>query len=161
MASWARRPGAFRPRTNVRFSAPVGSTYSNPFCSPSAYLPISRPFRVCAAPKGGRRPVVAKPPFYVRVRTHYCCRSILFKNHYISRQRKLETINTIFFFLSFFPFHLLSSPFYSLSLLVVAQIRGHITGSSPPLPTTVRALHFYREKISALSSLVDSRRIVV
>ena len=29
-----------------------------------------------------------------------------------------------------------------------------------PLPATVRALHFYREKISALSSLVDSRRIV-
>ena len=30
-----------------------------------------------------------------------------------------------------------------------------------PLSTTVRALHFYREKISALSSLVDSRRIVL
>ena len=30
-----------------------------------------------------------------------------------------------------------------------------------PLPTTVRALHFYRENISALSSLVDSRRIVL
>ena len=29
-----------------------------------------------------------------------------------------------------------------------------------PLPTTVRALHFYREKTSALSFLVDSRRIV-
>ena len=29
-----------------------------------------------------------------------------------------------------------------------------------PLPTRVRALHFYRENISALSSLVDSRRIV-
>ena len=55
---------------------------------------------------------------------------------------------------------LLSSPFFFLSLLVVTQIRGHIAGSSPPLPTTVRALHFYREKISALSSLVDSRRIV-
>ena len=63
----------------------------------------------------------------------------------------------LFFF--FPPSHLLSSPFYSLSLLVVAQIRGHIAGSSPPLPTTVRAVHFYREKISALSSLVDSRRI--
>ena len=56
---------------------------------------------------------------------------------------------------------ILSSPFYSLSLLVVTQIRGHIAGSSPPLPTTGRALHFYREKISALSSLVDSRRIVL
>ena len=61
----------------------------------------------------------------------------------------------------FFPSHLLSSPFYLLSLLVVTQIRGHIAGSFPPLPTTVRALHFYREKISALSSLVDSRRIVL
>ena len=43
----------------------------------------------------------------------------------------------------------------SLCLLVVSHIRGHISGSSPPLPTTVRALHFYRENISALSSLVD------
>ena len=46
---------------------------------------------------------------------------------------------------------------YYLSLLVVTQIRGHIAGSSTSIPTTVRALHFYREKISALSSLVDSR----
>ena len=64
------------------------------------------------------------------------------------------------FVLFFFPY-----PFYYLrpsvlSLLVVTQIRGHIAVSSP-LPTTVRALHFYREKISALSSLVDSRRIVL
>ena len=48
----------------------------------------------------------------------------------------------------------------SLCLLVVSHIRGHISGSSPPLPTTVRALHFYRENISALSSLVDSCRIM-
>ena len=66
---------------------------------------------------------------------------------------------TLFFF--FFPSHLLSSPFCSLSLLVVTQIRGHIAGSFPPLPTTVRALHFYRESISALCSLVDSCRIVL
>ena len=32
--------------------------------------------------------------------------------------------------------------FFPLSLLVVTQIRGHIAGSSPPLPTTVRAFHF-------------------
>ena len=50
---------------------------------------------------------------------------------------------------------------FHLSLIVVTQIRGHIAGSSPPLPTTVRALHFYREKISALPSLVNSRRIVL
>ena len=62
------------------------------------------------------------------------------------------------FYLFFSPSHLLSSPFDSLSLLVATQIRGHIAGSSPPVPTTVRALHFYREKISVLSSLVDSRR---
>ena len=48
-----------------------------------------------------------------------------------------------------------------LSLLVVAQIRGHIAGSFPSLPTTVRALHFYRDNILALSSLADSHRIVL
>ena len=48
-----------------------------------------------------------------------------------------------------------------LSLLVVTQIRGHIAGSSPPVHATVRALHFFREKILAPSSLVDSRRIVL
>ena len=58
------------------------------------------------------------------------------------------------------------SPFFSLSLLLVVTqiiIRGHIASRLFfPLPTNnVRALHFYREKISALSSLVDSRRIVL
>ena len=71
--------------------------------------------------------------------------------------------------LLFFSFHhpipllLIVSPFFSIFplLIVVAQIRGHIAGSSPPpLPTTVRALHFCREKISAISSLAISRRIV-
>ena len=65
-------------------------------------------------------------------------------------------------FFSLFFFH----PIYYLrpsilSLLVATQIRGHIAGSSSPLPTTVRALHFDREKMSALSSLVGSRRIVL
>ena len=42
-----------------------------------------------------------------------------------------------------------------------SKTRGHIAGCSDPSPLrTVRALHFYREKISALSPLVDSRRIV-
>ena len=63
-----------------------------------------------------------------------------------------------FFFFSHLIYYLHPSV---LSLLVVIQIRGHIAGSSPPLPTTVRALHFYREEISALSSLVDSPRIVL
>ena len=59
-----------------------------------------------------------------------------------------------FFFLFSFFFHPIYylRPFYSRSLLVVTQIRGHITGSSPPLPTTVRALHFFRENSSALPS---------
>ena len=50
-----------------------------------------------------------------------------------------------------------------LALLVVTQIRGRIlvAGSSPPLPTAVRALHFYREKISALSSPRRLARIVL
>ena len=52
-------------------------------------------------------------------------------------------------------------PSFSPSLLVVTQIRGHTAGSCPPLPTRVRALHSYLENISALSSLVDSRRIVL
>ena len=46
-------------------------------------------------------------------------------------------------------------PSFSLSLIVGTQIRGHIAGSSPAVPATVRALHFYRENISALSSLVS------
>ena len=37
---------------------------------------------------------------------------------------------------------------------------GSHSRRSSPLPTTVRALFFYRDKNSALSSLVDSRRIV-
>ena len=64
-------------------------------------------------------------------------------------------------YLLIFPSHLLCSPFFSLSLLVVTQIRGHIAFSSPPLPTAVCALYFYREKTSTLPSLVDSRRSVL
>ena len=59
-------------------------------------------------------------------------------------------------FLNSIPFIIFA--LFLLSLLVVTQIRGRITDSSPS--TTVRALHFYRENISALSSLVDSLRIV-
>ena len=64
-------------------------------------------------------------------------------------------------------FFLLSMPFvvfavFSLSLLVVTQIRGHIAGSSSPSTLrTVGALRFHREKISALSSLVGLRRPVL
>ena len=60
---------------------------------------------------------------------------------------RLCTFFSLLFFLLFFsiPF-ILSSPFCSLSLPVVTQIRGHIAGSSPPLPTTVRALHFLSQE---------------
>ena len=37
-------------------------------------------------------------------------------------------------FCFFFSSHLLASPFFSLSLLVVTQILGHTAGSSPPSP---------------------------
>ena len=52
-------------------------------------------------------------------------------------------------------------PSFSLSPVVVTHIRGHIGRSSTPLPSTVRALNFCHEKISSLSSPVDSRRIVL
>ena len=47
------------------------------------------------------------------------------------------------------------------SLLVVTQIRGSHGSLFSPLPTTLRALHCYRDKGSALSSVVDSRQIVL
>ena len=65
--------------------------------------------------------------------------------------------SSTFFSIPFITFAFLFSP----SLPVVTQIRGHIAGSFPPLTTTVRALRFYREKISALSFLADSRRTVL
>ena len=63
----------------------------------------------------------------------------------------------VFFSIPFIIFALL----FLLSLLIVTQIRGYITGSSPSLSTAVRDLYFCLQNISALSSLVDSRRIVV
>ena len=55
-------------------------------------------------------------------------------------------------------------PFIAFVLLVLLRLsRNSDPGSHgrlvSPLPTTV-PVHFYREKTSALSSLVDSRRIV-
>ena len=43
-------------------------------------------------------------------------------------------VKLVTLFLSFFPSHRLSRRFFSLSFLVVTQIRGHIAGSSPPSP---------------------------
>ena len=51
--------------------------------------------------------------------------------------------------------------FCFLSPLVVDQIRGHIWQALPPYPLRFELSIFYREKIWALSSLVDSRRIVL
>ena len=63
-----------------------------------------------------------------------------------------------FFFVPFlFPSHLLSSPFFSLPLLVVTD-----PGSQSRLfrlPTMLRSLRFYREKTSVLSFLVGSHRM--
>ena len=93
---------------------------------------------------------------------------LLYINSPFKLRRRFGFVPTSHFSLSidkihynFLQHHLLSSPLYYLSLLVVTQIRGHKAGCSSPLPTTVRALHFFRDKISALSSLVDSRRIVL
>ena len=46
-------------------------------------------------------------------------------------------------------------PSFSLPLLVVTQIRGHISRLFSPRPTAVRTFDFYREKTSALSSLLN------
>ena len=51
----------------------------------------------------------------------------------------------------FSPSHLLSSPFYSLSPSRNSDAGSHSRLFSP-LPTTVRALHLFRENISALLS---------
>ena len=74
-----------------------------------------------------------------------------------------ESISYICMYKYFFShpiYFVLSSPFYFISLLVVTKIRGHIGSHFSPLPTTVPALHFYREDISAISCLVDPHRIV-
>ena len=67
----------------------------------------------------------------------------------------------------FYLFIFNSIPFILFGLLFVSPSsynsrssdQGHIAGSSPPSPLRFIALHLYREKISALPSLADSRRI--
>ena len=76
----------------------------------------------------------------------------------VSNEEERVLKQGFFFFFSPRPIYYLRPSV--LSLLVVTQTRGHIAGSSLPLPTTVCPLHFYREEISALSSLVDSRPTV-
>ena len=76
-----------------------------------------------------------------------------------------QVLHTSFFVL--FCFVSFSIPFIIFALLFSLppiNSRNSDPGSHSrlfSLPTTVRALHFYREKISALFSLVDSRRIVL
>ena len=102
-----------------------------------------------------------------RVYTFFFLAKVFWRVGFLNRWNTQHLTNVAFFVFVFSNHffsssQLFSSPLCPLSLLVVVtQIRGHIAGSSPPLPTTVRALHFYRENISALSSLVDSRRIVL
>ena len=83
-------------------------------------------------------------------------------NHTIIKQPCLVpdySCRRLSFFLFFF-LHWLSSPFFfSLPPIRNSDPGSHSRLISPP-PTTVRALHFYRQMISALSSVVDSRRIV-
>ena len=91
-------------------------------------------------------------PTWIESSNTAVCSLFMWRTHTVP-----ESVRVFLFF--FHPIYYL--PPSILSLLVVTQIRGHIAGSSPFLPTTVRALHFYREKLSALSSLVDSRQIVL
>ena len=80
--------------------------------------------------------------------------SFYFFPRYSSTLEFLEPASWQFFSIPFIIFTLLFS---------LPPSRNSDTGSHSrlfsPLATTVRALHFYCEKISALSSLVDSRRI--
>ena len=103
----------------------------------------NRPVPVCP----GRHRLYRAPPDPPR---HHDCTYLLF----VLSSLKIQSVVTgqtpiysyyVGLFSSFFfiPFIILALLF-SLSLLVVTQIRGHIAGSSPPLPTTVRVLHFYR-----------------
>ena len=72
---------------------------------------------------------------------------------------RIITAAVIHFTSFLFPSHLLRCSHYSRPPSSITQIRGHIAGPLPP-PHYGTCLNFYREKNSALSSLVDSRRIV-
>ena len=84
---------------------------------------------------------------------------------FVARRLELATVDALqrgvfkATYILLFPPRLLSSAFFlSETLLVATQIRGHIAGSSPPVPTTVRAWHFLsREDFS--SFLPSSTRV--
>ena len=89
------------------------------------------------------------PVFYSSGTQHENCGLILVIKVYTT-----AVVPGKFFFFFFFPM-----PFIMFALLFsLPPSRSSDPGSHsrlfPPLPTTVRALHFYRAKISALSSLV-------
>ena len=64
-------------------------------------------------------------------------------------------------FMYFHPIYYLRPPYLSLLLVARTQARNHIAGaSSPPSPARFVPFLFYREKTSALSSFVDSRRML-
>ena len=70
-------------------------------------------------------------------------------------------LRSIILSLFFHPIYVLSSPFFfSLPPSRDSEPVSHSMLFSP-FPTKVRALYFYREKISALSSLDDLRRTLV
>ena len=84
------------------------------------------------------------------------------RKSYVKASRDAAAIAraTVSFCFSFsIPFNVFSPFFFSLPPSRNSdQPLGHIAGSSLSFPATVRALPFYREKISPLFSLVDSRR---
>ena len=72
-------------------------------------------------------------------------------------------ISIVLFTFWLIPIYLLSSLAFFVFLLPavhVTQTQGQQAGSSPP-PHYGTRLRFHREKYSALSSLVDSRRVVL
>ena len=111
----------------------------------------------------------------IHIFLHFCCsdtRHSRFSRDFLifspcinqsSRTRLLQLRHFLFFssFL-FSPSHLLPScPLLSRPLpsSTSKSDPGSHSGPSSPLPTSVyTSLHFYREKISPFSSLVDSRR---
>ena len=82
-------------------------------------------------------------PIFQGIRCFRCCSLFFCSFLFLS----------FFFFFSFF-FIILSSPFNSLPPSRNSDPRSHTKLFYPP-STAVRALHFFREKISALSSLID------
>ena len=78
----------------------------------------------------------------------------------IPRPPRLRVL-VFFFFFFCIPFVMFAPSFFSPSYCSRNLDPGSHSRNFYPLPTTVRALHFFREKTSALSSLVDPRRLAL